>query len=219
MTHLEILQMCAKLAGLTVPSTTVGQTGEIDRMLMHIGNAYTELQTEPFNWKWMWARGEFETTADTKDYNPTSTAADRFDPDSWTSFKTADGESTEVGLDYMGWPEFRRHYGVGTHTADAPTTAIIMPNRNIRLYPTPDAAYKIQFDYYLTVDTLSGDTDTPLMPAKDHRLLVYGAMIKYGAYEEAPTVIQTNALEHKTLLSDMLWREVVEEEFPEVIVV
>ena len=216
MTYLEILQRTAQLVGIAIPTTTVGQTGEVSRLLVYIAQAYNEIQTQSFKWRFMWARGEFETVADTKDYNPTSTSMDESDPDSWTIFKTSDGESTEVELEFKRWLDFREDYGVGTVTASAPHTVTIMPNKNIRLYPTPDTAYKVQFDYYQAVDTLSGDTDTPILPAKFHDLIVYDAVTKYGKYEEAQLVVALNAADYESLRNDMLWSEVVEKEFPVV---
>ena len=219
MTYLEIMQKVARLAGIAIPTTTVSQTGENARILVYIAQAYNEIQTQPHQWRFMWDRGEFETTADTKDYDPTSTVVDEIDPDSWSIFKTADGESTEVELDYMQWPEFRRCYGVGTVTADYPHTVTLLPDKSIRLYPTPDAAYKVQFDYYRTVDTLSGDTDTPILPSKYHELIVYDALVKYGKYEESQFIMVSNTADYEALRLDMLWKETVEEEFPQVVVV
>lgn len=217
MTHLEILQSVARLCGFAVPTTTLGQTGAVSRALVYIAQAYNEIQTQPHDWRWMWARGEFETVADTKDYDPSSTALDRVDPESWTVYKTADGEATEQELEYMSWVDFRRAYGTGTVTSGSPTIVTLLPNKNIRAYPTPDDAYKIQFDYYVNPDVLSGDDDTPIMPAKFHDIIVYDAVTKYGKYEESQLVMITNAAEHEALRDDMLWSEVVEERFPTVI--
>ena len=219
MTFLEILQRTAQLAGMAVPTTTLGQSGEVARLLVYIAQAYNEIQTQPYKFRFMWARGEFETTASTKDYDPSTTPIDEVDPDSWTIFKTSDGESTEVELDFMRWVDFRANYGVGTVTAGDPSVVTIMPNKNIRLYPTPDDAFKVQFDYYRTVDTLSGDTDEPILPSKYHDLIVYDAVTKYGKYEESQIVMVTNAADYEALRNDMLWTEIVEEEFPAVCVV
>jgi len=53
-----------------------------------------------------------------------------------------------------------------------------VPYVELHLWPVPDAVYTIQLRYVVTAPTLSG-TAVPIIPAKYHAVLVFGAL-KYG---------------------------------------
>ena len=71
----------------------------------------------------------------------------------------------------------------------------------------------------MTTDVLSGDTDVPILPVKYHDLIVYRALTEYGVYEESQEVTSSYGSLYGSLLQDMLWQELDEDELPCVVVV
>ena len=53
-------------------------------------------------------------------------------------------------------------------------------NWRISFYPTPDAIANMQIRYYQRITELSSDSDEPLIPAKWHSVLVWGALAFHG---------------------------------------
>lgn len=189
MTYLELLQDTAKKVGIPEPSATTGLSGESERLLDYVDEAWLEIQNLYQNWQWMWTRGSFTTTASKRDYTPAEMSITNINwiaPYGAAIYETGD-VSTESRIKVTPYPEYRARYDIGTQEEDRPTKLTVLPNRSVRLHPTPDSTgFTVEFDYYAKPSSLSGDSDTPEIPNADlHRIIVWRAAMSWAQYEES----------------------------------
>lgn len=191
MTFLELCQTLRREAGVsgTGPTAVTGQTGEYLRLVNWIIQAWKEIQLLRSDWRFMWARGSFNTSAGNADYTQGAIgiSADRFD---LGSFVLTDGAGVKRRLIHLPYQTWKLWYDTATLTNNVPTHVTDMPDESIRLTVPPDAIYPVSFDYYRQPQALAANDDTPLMPARFHLLIVYKAMMYYAGYESAPEVLQ-----------------------------
>lgn len=74
----------------------------------------------------------------------------------------------------------------------------------IGLYPTPNEVINLQLLYYQKITELSASTDTPLVPAKWHNVIVWGALAMYGHDFIDDTRAQTAMKRYEDGMSEML---------------
>lgn len=213
MNYLELFKETARKCGVAIPTTTVSQTGENLRLLGYVDQAWLFVQGEHNNWNFMWARAEESLVADTQDYAPRSapwsiTDLSYINPDTMALYDASEADETRIG--YRPYMQYKRYYDIGTHTAAQPTIFTILPDRQVRFYPTPDDTYTVQFDYYKRPTSLSGDSTEPEIPNVDlHWIIVERAKMLYMEYEEAVGPAKISALEYMGLL-----RQLRREELP-----
>lgn len=198
------LQLCSQLRQEAVdsgtgPTAVTSQTGELARFVTWISDAYVELQQDREDWIWMRKSFTVSTVASTGEYAYTdctdtvsAIAIARFARWYQYSFKcylTSDGVGTEYPLRWIEWETFRRFYRYGTQTDGQPRHVSVNPLLQFCLGPKPDAVYTVSGDYHLGPQILAADGDTPEMPSRFHKLIVYEAMSKYGGSRVAPEAI------------------------------
>lgn len=185
-------------------STVVSQTGQAGRAARWIKDAWTELQLDRQDWKWMRKSFTVNTVASTAAYaygdctdTETSSPIARFSRWYRNSFKCylqSDGVATEYPLMWMSWDRFRRIYQYGAQTDGMPVSVSQSPNGDFVIGPAPDDVYVVSADYHLGAQILAADADEPEMPDQYHKLIVYEAMAKYGGRNIAPeAMIRANA--------------------------
>ena len=201
MNFLEIGQKIRSQTGLgSGPTTMVGQTGQLARVVEWADDSYTEIQNM-HGGLWRWLRREFTLSTSASDSSyafgdctdvDAGTAITRFK--SWRVhdyvdrpriYLTSSGVATETYLTYLPWDSFKLIYKIGTEQTGFPAHISVDPQNNLRLGPTPNAVYTITGDFYRSAQTLSENTDTPEMPADYHMLIVYHAMEHYGYFSVA----------------------------------
>ena len=184
----------------TGPSTVVSQTGELGRFCTWIASAWTELQQEREDWKWMRKSFTCPTVSGTSAYAYSATglvdtvsltAVSRFGSWSkkrrdWKAYLTSGGVSGEYFLNLLDWESFKYLYRKGTQTSAQPVHVSIDPTMKFCLGPAPDAVYTVSGDYIIGPQTLALDADEPEMPSRFHRLITYEALSKYGGNRAAP---------------------------------
>lgn len=214
MNYLSLSQRTRQLCGIQGdgPSAVTGQSGIYSVVVNEVAQAYQEIQSLSDKWNYMWSRFEFTTTADYRDYDKDNTAIDRIAADTVTCYVTG-SEDEEWRLEVLPYLEFRRRFELGEHAAGEPRYLTVLPSGTLRLHPTPDlSTYKIQGDYYRLPDTLSANTDTPILPEKFHMAIAYKAMIGMGAYLGAQDVTQRGERNFYMMLKDMY-----RDELPDVV--
>jgi len=198
-TFLELCQAVARDSGtvsdLTSPSAVTGQTGRLLRIVNWTAEAYGDIQRRRDDWRWL--RKEFEgaTLATVRRY-ALNVTTERFKHwvfesedgnDTFSVYKTSEGQSTEGWLQYVPWDEFRRTYMFGSVADDTrkPTHISVDPASQLVLWPIPDAVYTIRGEYYRGPQILAADSDTPEMPLAHHEAIKWQALILMGTFDEA----------------------------------
>lgn len=180
------------------PAAVTGQTGQLADLVAWIADAWTELQGDSTSWKWMTSRFTVNTVAADDTYAYTdctdtvvSPAAviSRFsnwrpyDADGtpmFMSYLTSAGVNNRTFLQYVDWGEFRSVYRNTVQNPGPPIWVAVDPQMNFVLGPAPDAVYTITGDYQRGPQVLTANADTPDMPTRFHKLIVYLAMEKYA---------------------------------------
>lgn len=193
MTFLELCKRVRQEAGISGsgPSTVVGQSGELKRVVDWTASAYEDLQIEREDWRWMRGSFSFQTTANDRDYTSVEAGiASRFSHwhlDRIKSYKTATGINSQVVLGHLSYEEWASRYDVGslTTTPGQPLLCAAANDNKLLLAPVPNGIYTISGEYQKSPQLLTVDADTPELPTQYHLAIVYRALMMYARYDAA----------------------------------
>lgn len=196
MTYLELCKRLVREAGLQGdgPATVTGQTGLYLLVTEWIATSYQQIQALRQDWGWMWQRVEISTVVGQADYDlGDASVSDLRHP---TLYDTGEGEAAEGPLAVLTYADWLARYGAGTQANGRPAYATLLPSRKLRLTPAPDATtYRVQADARRLYHSLAANTDTPLLPAEHHLMVVWHAMaVHCGPWQAAPEVVQRGEL-------------------------
>lgn len=206
-TYLQLCQAVCRDVGIsggdTVPTTVASQSGELQRVVNWVKDAWTEIQNKHDNWRWMQVEFTLNTTTSDDQYaytdctdSLTSAAITRFSR--WhlndsenppRAYLQSSGVGAEYWLIWMPWRDFRYIYKMGTQNDGPPVHISIDPQDNIRLGPAPSGTYVVTGEYHRSAQVFSANSDTPECPSQYQDLIKYMAMGKYALYESAQEVL------------------------------
>lgn len=213
-TFLQLVQQLAKECGTTKdPATTIttvqSATGEVGRLASWIQTAWRDIQSLHPDWQFLRSSVSFTTTNGQATYTLTQCglAANTFGAwvrDSFRNYLTATGQSSEIFMSYMPYDVWRNayQYGAMRTSYSQPFTVTIAPGMSLGLGPVPLSGYTVIGDYYQAPVDLQLDADTPSLPSWHNKMLiVYKAMMSYGAFESAPEVYARGETEYNKLIT------------------
>lgn len=172
------------------PASVVSQSGESKLYTDWVRQAWLDIQLSQDNWSFLWGQSTLPIIAGTREYLLSSTIS------------SIDGGT--VKLDGAFIPEI--DYKQITTDVGKPTAFTFLPNGLLALNTIPDANYTLSFDYFGTPVELVANTDTPAIAANLHMIIVYKAMMLYGAYENAPEVYAEAMRKYGELYSHLTHR-------------
>lgn len=199
-TFLELCQEVAEDSGtiptIGDPSTTVGQTGRLLRIVNWVKRAHNDVQRLERSWRWMEADFSGNVIAAQQAYAPAEMGISRFGHwifkdeaggNTFTFYTTADGQAGEGTLDLLPWDEFRRDFMVGSNATETgkPAYLTVNPSNQLVLWPIPDATGTLRGRYKKGLQTLSADSDTPEMPEEFHAVIKWRALMYMATFDEA----------------------------------
>jgi hypothetical protein len=211
---MNYLQLCQRLrqeaaiSGAGTPSTVVSQTGEMKKIVDWIETAYEDIQNLHAQWDFLRTDLTFQTIAGQNNYLKTAIGASEYGEWSAESFRcylTAGGVAAENFMTWVNWTDFRDMYVFGSYrnSAGLPIFISQKPDTSLIVWPKPDAAYTINGEYFKRPQTMSADTDAPLIPQKYHMIIVWRALSYYAGQENAPELFQVAEREYKRLLNQL----------------
>lgn len=167
-------------------SSLAGVTGEALRLKNWVRRANLAIQSKYTNWNFLFVDADViaSTGIGTADYAAPN------DINQWdrASFKI-DGvrvdESNVLTYTPSEFPDAQ---------SGTPTRVYIMPDKSLRLWPTPASALDVVAAYWKVPVDLSVNADVSLIPAQFHPLIVYEALRYYANWEKAEE-IKAQALE------------------------
>tara|TARA_R110002096_G_C14661910_1_gene728353 strand:+ start:35889 stop:36614 length:726 start_codon:yes stop_codon:yes gene_type:complete len=186
------------------PLSVVGQTGELNRIVHWVADAYLEIQNGQ-NWRWLRKKFTVDTVAGTDTY-AFGDCTDVDDASVITRFKswrlddqrnppkiylTSTGLGGQVLLTWAPWDNFEYLYKTGSLQSQTsqPVHITVNPKDEIQLGITPNDIYTLIGDYHKSAQILALDADIPEMPTAYHDLIKYQAMEFYGLFESAPEIV------------------------------
>jgi hypothetical protein len=184
-TFLQHLQRFQRESGSgNVPITTVlNLTGEGLRLKDQIQQATKFIQTAAGDWNFLYVfpPAPITTGAGTSDYvgpsdlNLWNRKAFRIDGRKVPRYSVLD-------YDAETFP---------TAQSGRPSRIFILPNNRLRLWPTPDAAYEITYEYWQKyVPFAESNTDVSIIPDPYDELILYKALEYYATFEDAPEIME-----------------------------
>lgn len=211
-------------------STVVGQRGELKRMVNWVSDAWFKIQGKHQDWRFLRTTASWPTIATQAEYTTLQCGIDagtfgRWIPDSFRNYLTSsasmawgddawgdspyDGSSSTGGfsteifmapIPYADWRDLWK-FGANRSVTSRPYHLTVLPNDGIGLGPAPLAGYTILGDYYSAPVRLALDVDVPTLPAKhDPMIIVYQAMMSYGAWWKAPEIYGQGKTEYQKLM-------------------
>lgn len=218
MTFLELVKALCDECGIssTGPLTVVGQVGEFKRAVDWITRAWNRIEGSRKDWNWLRSTVSFNTVASQAVYplgsgvgtvGVTQANFRSWVDDSFRQYLTATGFRSEVPLgSFISYSDWQDIYNMGAfRTTNTPPIEIAVgPNNEIVLGGPALAGYTITGDYFRKSPPLVLDTDVPSIPDADkHMIIVYRAMMFYGAFESATEVYQYGETEYKKLRTEL----------------
>jgi hypothetical protein len=183
------------------------QVEEINRLIDYVNESWMDLQVTREDWIWMRASASCPTVLGQASYSPTAdfllSDFANWDTDSFRNYVTATGPISEIRTDFIDYDAWRNSYqfGANRYVYTRPIEITVTPSLNIGVGPSPLAGYTITGDYYKVPTEMLVATDTPAMPSQYHMIIVYKAMMYYGAAEAATEVYQEGAAEYKRFMN------------------
>lgn len=214
MTHLQLLVFAIKMAAITgtTPTAVTGLSGDQDRMVDHLNDAWLHLQQERRNWAWKHTTVTKATVAADNDYVIASSPWNLTDLGTWDreALRLDDGTSADDRrLEFWLYEDWINIYGykelASPTQSSIPTSAIWREeDATLLLYPSPDDAYNITFRYWKSTAEMGDATYTPTLPSDFHRMIAWYAVFLF-AKDQGDSDLQNNAMDeyrryHKNLL-------------------
>jgi len=213
LTFLDLCQRTQSECGVSgaLISNTVGQTGELQRVVNWVSSAWIDIQNSHQDWDFFRTTATFPTDTlktvyrleDCGIVDPTT--FNYWARDSFRNYVTATGIISEVFMEYMGSYDRWRDaylYGALRFTRTRPIVISIAPDKSICPGPIAADGYTIVGDYFIAPQPMILSTDTPSsvsaavgiagvkepIPQQWNMAIVYNAMMSYGTYENAQEV-------------------------------
>lgn len=206
-TYLAICQDVIRECGISgTLTTTVSQTGEFNRVVNWVKQAWIEIQNRHQDWLWLRRSATVDTTAGDSTYAATDftdegTAAaithfshwlvdDLEDPPK--AYLTSTGIGGEYWLSWLEWYQYRTIYLTNQNrtTQGQPAMISVDPQLNIRLGQIPNDIFTVTVNYYRGAQKFTADADVPFgLPEQYDDIIMYRAMKKYAGYESAQEVM------------------------------
>jgi hypothetical protein len=222
MTFLEICQRLRLEAGISGsgPITVINQVGELEKVVKWVLSAYESVQNKYATWKFLQTSFSFPTIIDTQAYTPASVSLDelatwKFDKENDLTIYSS--VSDEQYLTYVPWDDFQGAYMFGSARTESerPSVVTIKPDNSMLLWPIPNEIYTVTGEYFKKAQAMTENTDTPIIPSQHHMIIVWRALMYYGAFAAATEKYAHGQNEHRkilrkmenTLLPDLLYGE------------
>ena len=162
----------------TGPSSVIGQTSDLLRMVNWVNDAWFELQASRNQWKWM-----LKSTG-----VPIVTGKNKYQLPS---------DVKNIVLDTLCLNGQRLYeLPIPTHNCNErlstsrPTGYYLNYKDEIVLSSIPDQNYTLSFEYFGKPELLQENLSTPDMPEEYHMIIVWAALREYAMYDEAPELYQ-----------------------------
>lgn len=197
MNRLDLVKRLRQEAGVAGngPATTINQSGEMKRLVDWTDAAWLEIQGLRL-WDWQWAPQALTIAAGQ------SRAAGTLPPSRWIKDATY-LSATGARLDYMPWRDFAQEFRVLTEAQ--PTCWTVRPDLAVAVNAiAPAGGLALTGEGYARPVAFALDTDVPAMPDEQHMAIVWLALQKCAAFEEAGALYQMAEREYQKLMRPVL---------------
>lgn len=189
---MNFLQLCQRLRQETGisdsgPSNVSSQTGDMKRLVDWVNESWVRLQGIAPNWSWMWVQGEVVVTAESNTFTLNVNLIEG------TIY--CEGQPLEL-VDYKTFREYTRDKEVSTLISRLPNGLYILGS-------TSAVDKTISYEAYKKPEPMVQGIDVPSMPSEYHMIIVYGALLEYAMFDEAPELSQKARLNYEQMLAEL----------------
>ena len=189
----------------TGPVSVIGQTGQMGQVVDWMAAAYNDVQTSHETWRFLRTDFDFDTIATQNTY--TAAAISITDLATWVkeSFQIYSAVTDEQYLWFEPWETFRPVYRFGSNRTHSlrPSVISIKPNNSLILWAIPDDTYTVTGEYYKSSASMATDVAVPNFPDRFHMVLVWKALMYYGAFAAAEGKYAQGQNEYGRLIRDL----------------
>ncbi len=190
-TFVELCQRVRQECGVggDGPTTTIGQTGVLKKIVDRTARAWVDIQTSKPYWRFLRRTLSFplvvgQPTYTISEATPTGfglETMDKFDEQSCFIYDV--DASDETPLLWIDFQRFRRDFR--TLTDGRPTQCYLGPLGIVGFNRNPDQAYTITLDYWKTAELLENPDDIPALPEQFIDVIVWKSVMMFAGNEMA----------------------------------
>ncbi len=187
-TFLELCQRVRQetgIAGEGNPTSVKGQVGVLKKIVDRTQRAWIDIQASGPYWKFSRNQLTYVLTIGKQEYDQPQdiglTTVDKWDEQD-SFIKEVDGND-ETELTWVPYHQFRRDYR--TYPAGRPNVITNAPGGKLQFNRTPDKAYIITLDYWMTPELLVENGDIPSLPEHYHDAIVWKSVMTFAGNETA----------------------------------
>lgn len=200
------------------PTSVLNQSGDVKSLVDWISTAWMDIQNERSDWFFMRQPMQFNTIAGKQSYTADDAGIvsfGNFKLDSFRQWLTSDGPDSETYMYYMNYDDFRNSYMLGSlRTAQSsPIAWSVDYSKNFLIGMVPNDVYTINGEGYAMPTELEFDDDRPTLPSQYHMMIVWRALMYYGAKENAPECYTNGQNEYLRLMNKLLKDQLPEIEY------
>jgi hypothetical protein len=142
-----------------------------------VNDAIDFINTSEFSWPFNHATQTDTLTAGTTRYTIPTTAK-HVDYDTFRLVKDTSLGASGGNLTLLDYKDYLKNYITQEDQTDVggvPRNVFRTPDNNYGLYPYPDKAYSLKYEYYSYTTAMSASTDVPAIPQQYRAVIVDGA--------------------------------------------
>lgn len=192
MNYLQLVQTMHRLVRAdnaklgAAPTSVVGQDGILDELAFFIAQANLDIQNESNNWRFMWREQTLTLPAGQDTVNPSAIpdfgdyilaeidGAGRY----ITMWRVS--RADEITVRFVPFPSWQQSYlERGQRGPGQPGNFTILPDNRMRFDMVADDAYTIRVNYKRSRQSLSQNTDIPIIPEQHRMAIVWWAINRY----------------------------------------
>ena len=201
MNFLELAQRTRREIGASGdgPANVAGQTGYSAKIVAWVQDAYREVQASPALQNCLWGMATLVLVPGVASYTLPAPFARM----------VAGGVylhqgATKLCLDEMPWRVYRDVPGT---VNGAPISYAMSPNNELWLYPTPQAADTLEYEYERTPDVMADNVSLPIIPVEYHMAIVWRAVMYSAAHDENQALFQTAQANYRQIMNKLAINE------------
>lgn len=201
MNRIELIRALRQEAGISGsgPVSSAGATGQTKDLVDRIDEAWLDIQNMTM-WNWMWEEATVTIPAGADVSAATGVPAPRYVV---TSMRSPSGR-----MRYLAHRDFADMFDVLLPGVGEPTIWTVRPDTLIKVNAlAPAGGLTLQVERYRNPVPFAADTDVPALPSQYHRIIVWLAMMRISAFDEAGSRYASAEREYNRLLARLTSEE------------
>lgn len=196
MNRIELIRALRQEAGISGsgPASSAGAAGQTKELVDRIDNSWLDIQRLTL-WSWMWEQAQVTINEGESLSAATGVPARRYIVD---SMRDAAG-----WLEYCPWDDFRATFP--TVGAGQSRVWSVRPDTKIAVSAVaPAGGRTLTVERYRVPVAFTDDADVPALPQEFHMLIVWLALRRMAAFDEAGSRYQTAEREYTKMLRQLM---------------